>query len=301
MNPRRLALGPESAIASQFRCATGESPLWHPADQAFYWVDIPAATIHRFRPADGAMAQWRLPEVVGCIARRSGAGELIAACERSIFAVDLDDDAGVRLRRLASFDMPLAGMRFNDGRCDRQGRFWVGTHLTGPQRRAVGEMLRLDGRGLQRTGIDGLAVPNGLAFSPDGRTMYLSDAAAESRTVWAFDYDIDEGVPSNRRVFIDMARYGGRPDGAAMDADGCYWICAIDAGCVLRFTPSGRLDTTLDLPTRTPTMPAFGGAAMSTLLLTSLARKTENDDWAGAVFLSEMPVRGLTDAFFRDN
>lgn len=298
MNPRRLAFGPESAISPQFRCATGESPLWHPDDEAFYWVDIPAATIHRFRPSDGATAQWRLPEAIGCIARRAGAGRLIAACERSIFAVDLNEAGGVGLHTLATFDMPLPGMRFNDGRCDRQGRFWVGTVLMGPQRRTVGQMLRLDERGLQRTGVDGLAVPNGLAFSPDGRTMYLSDAAIESRTVWAFDYDIDEGVPSNKRVFIDMAMHGGRPDGATVDADGCYWICAIDGGRVLRFTPNGLLDTMIDLPTRTPTMAAFGGAAMRTLLLTSLARKTESDDWAGAVFLSEMPMQGLTDTSF---
>ncbi len=113
---------------------------------------------------------------------------------------------------------------------------------------------------------DELITPNGLAFSPDGRTMYLSDSHPARQAVWAYDYDTDTGTPSNPRLFIDMNRYPGRPDGAAVDADGGYWICGNDAGQVHRFTPDGRLDRSLAVPVAKPAMCAFGGAGLDTLL-----------------------------------
>lgn len=141
--------------------------------------------------------------------------------------------------------------------------------------------------------VDDLIVPNGLAFSPDGRTMYLSDSHPSRQVVWAFDYDIDSGLPRNRRVFIPKLP-AGRPDGAAVDADGGYWICGNEAGRIYRYTPDGRLDRSLDVPAARVAMCAFGGPDLGLLLVTSIRpADAAPDSVAGAVFALRPGARGL--------
>jgi sugar lactone lactonase YvrE len=148
--------------------------------------------------------------------------------------------------------------------------------------------------------VSELVTQNGLAWSPDGRTMYLSDSHPSSRLIWAFDYDVEAGMPSNRRVFADLHQHVGRPDGAAVDAEGCYWICANDAGCLLRFTPDGKLDSRVNVPMLKPSMCAFGGDDLSTLLVTSIVSgKPEDAEWGGAVVMLRPGVQGVADTPFR--
>jgi sugar lactone lactonase YvrE len=191
-------------------------------------------------------------------------------------------------------------MRFNDGRTDRQGRFWSGTMwMDMAAALPVGRLYRYDAAGLSAPLVNGLVTQNGLAWSPDGRTMYLSDSHPTRRRVWAFDYDIDAGVPHNRRLFVDMAAYTGRPDGAAMDSDGCYWVAGNDGSSLLRFTPGGRLDRELNLPVAKPSMPCFGGPELDTLLVTSIVQAGKEDDaLAGAVLLVRPGVRGVVEVAF---
>ena len=138
----------------------------------------------------------------------------------------------------------------------------------------------------------------GMAFSPDGRTMYLSDSHPSVQLIWAYDYNTQTGIPSNRRVFADMNSLPGGPDGAAVDEDGCYWICGNDAGLIHRFTPQGKLDRSLAVPVKKPAMCAFGGARLDTLFVTSI-RPRGNDlsdqPLAGGLFTSHPKVRGLLD------
>ncbi len=138
---------------------------------------------------------------------------------------------------------------------------------------------------------EGMLTPNGLAFSPDGRTLYLSDSHPARQCVWAFDYDPDDGMPSGRRVFIERLS-GGRPDGAAIDAEGCYWICGNDAGLVHRYTPDGRLDRSVGVPVAKPSMCAFGGKDMDTLFVTSIRLRLPLA-LDGAVFALRPGVRGI--------
>jgi sugar lactone lactonase YvrE len=171
--------------------------------------------------------------------------------------------------RIAAVAHASSGMRFNDGRCDRQGRFLAGTMVMDMGlAQAAGKLYRYDPHGVAVL-LSDLIVPNGLAFSPDGKTMYLSDSHPSRARVWAFDYDIDTGTPHSRRPFID-ALPAGRPDGAAVDTDGGYWICGNDAGRVYRYTPEGKLDRTYTVPAAKVAMCAFGGAAMDTLFITSI-------------------------------
>ena len=279
------------------RCAVGESPLWHAGEQAWYWVDIVARTIWRCDAATGATTQWRTAEMVACLATRAGGG-LIAGMESGLFGLQLGEGGQVAAQCLASPAGLEAGMRFNDGRCDRQGRFWSGTMVMDMAlARADGKLYRYAAEdGLAGPFVSGLMVQNGLAFSPDGRTMYLSDSHPKVQQVWAFDYDIDSGVPSGQRPFVDMLAHPGRPDGAAVDVDGCYWICGNDAGCILRFTPDGRLDRKIDLPMAKPSMCSFGGAGLDTLLVTSIsAGQPADDPWAGATVQLRPGVQGLAE------
>jgi sugar lactone lactonase YvrE len=289
-----------AAPASQ----VGESPVWHAREAAWYWVDIPARQVWRMEHGSGALRSWSTAEMAACIAVDDGGG-LIAGMETGIFHLGLDDGPGAldaQAQLLAGVEHACAPMRFNDGRCDRQGRFWSGTmFLDMAQARPVGRLYRYTaGAGLSAPMVDGLITQNGLAWSPDGRTMYLSDSHPDSRLIWAYDYDTDSGTPSNRRVFVDMNRHRpGRPDGAAMDVDGCYWICANDGSAVMRFTPQGKLDRTIALPMIKPSMCAFGGPQGDTLLVTSIGvNRADGDEWAGAVVMLQPGVAGMPETPF---
>lgn len=291
------------------RAAVGECPVWHEEQQALYWVDIPARRIVRLHVASARRSEWALPEQVACIAF-DRAGTVLAGLESGLFAATLDEAAqhrdggphdnasasgGALARRLAAPAFTAGGMRFNDGRCDRQGRFWAGTmvqdmSLASP----AGALYRFDEKGvLSAPVVEGLITQNGLAWSPDGRTMYLSDSHPQRRLIWAFDFDTGTGTPHGRRVFADLHRYTGRPDGAAVDADGCYWTCANDAGRLLRFTPQGRLDREVSVPASKPSMCAFGGDGLDTLFVTSIRPSANAGDDDGYVFALRPGVKGL--------
>lgn len=285
-------------------CAVGESPAWSAPENAWYWVDIPARRLWRLDAASGAVASFTAPEMVACVAPTAGSG-LVAGMESGIFALRLTADGAADATLLAAPPTLGPGRRFNDGRCDRQGRFWSGTMcMDMGAARADGLLYRYDAaRGLSAPQVDGLVTQNGLAWSPDGRTMYLSDSHPSRQLIWAFDYDTVEGVPHNRRLFVDMNAYPGRPDGATVDADGCYWIAANDAGRLLRFTPDGQLDRELALPMAKPSMCCFGGAALDTLLVTSIDPSAAGGGapqggWAGATLLLRPGVTGIPETPF---
>jgi sugar lactone lactonase YvrE len=285
----------QAELVIDARNGVGESPVWLAAEQALHWVDIPARRLHRWCAADGTHAHWSLPEMPGCIAPHARGG-WVAAMESGVFHLMLAQDGQVKAKPLASVHHARAGMRFNDGRCDRQGRLRAGTMvmdmgLAAPE----GRLYALEPHGLRELQA-GLVTPNGMAFSPDGRTMYLSDSHPSVQAVWAFDYDTDSGLPGPRRLFADFRAVPGRPDGAAVDAEGGYWVCGNDAGLVHRFTPDGRLDRSLPVPVKKPAMCAFGGTGLDTLFVTSIRPAgidLSDQPLAGGVFALRPGVRGL--------
>ena len=284
-----LGLRPVSAT-----CLLGESPFWHPQEQCLYWVDIPGRQICRLDPVSGQELRWDVPSEPGCIAPSRHGGLLVAHRD----GIDrFDPVEGRCLERIVDAPYDPTLQRFNDGRCDRQGRLLAGTMVGDMSLAAPAGSLYALGDGSPRVLQTGLITPNGMAFSPDGATMYLSDSHPQVQTVWAFDYDTRTGTPHNQRVFIDFKPLPGRPDGAAVDAEGCYWVCGNDAGLVHRFTPSGRLDRSLAVPVKKPAMCAFGGAGLDTLFVTSIRPGGDLTDQplAGGVFALRPGVRGLAE------
>lgn len=276
----------------------GESPLWHPDEQVLYWVDIPGLQLNRYKPADGRHDEWHFPSEPACCVPLLGGGLLLAMRD----GLWRFDPATGQRQRIAKPPYDPTRQRFNDGKADAQGRFWIGT--LDDQRLPAAALYRLDRGGLAKL-ADGITVSNGLAFSPDGRTLYWSDTKAHA--VFAFDVDGHDGSLSRRRVFQQfspradgqpLATYGGRPDGAAVDAEGAYWVAMFEGQRLLRLAPDGALLAELPLPVRCPTMPCFGGADLKTLYITTARDKRPPEElaaqpWAGCVLQLRVDVPGL--------
>ncbi|MDE2276418.1 MAG: SMP-30/gluconolactonase/LRE family protein [Burkholderiales bacterium] len=283
----------------------GESPFWHPDEAALYWCDIPGRALHRYSPAAGVHRQWSLESEPGCCAPLPG-GRLLLAMRDGLFGFD---PASGRRERLAGAPYDGAQERFNDGKADPQGRLWVGT-IYEPRQPPNAALYRWAAGRLDRI-AGGITVSNGLAFSPDGRTMYWADTSAHR--VYAFDFDGSDGSLSRRRVHAEfaprqpgqaLADYGGRPDGAAVDAEGCYWVAMYEGQRLLRLAPDGRLLRELPLPVRCPTMPCFGGPDLRTLFITTArnhrpAEELAAQPLAGRVLSLRVDVPGLPVHFVR--
>lgn len=270
----------------------GEGAIWSVTQQRLLWVDIPAGALHFFDPATGADTVTDLGRPVGCVAETARC-TVIAALTDGFFEVDPHTGDARHLAGPAPQDK---GHRFNDGTTDARGRFIAGTMpLGGASVDDTRGTVHVYADGWSRQILDGFNVINGMAFSPDGRTFYASDSFPTIRTIWAWDYDLDDGEISGRRVFLDTSALAGRPDGGAMDADGCYWMAGVGGWQIYRLTPEGRVDMTIDMPVEKPTRIAFGGRNLSTLFVTSIrAEDDPTQPLSGGLFALRVPgVTGL--------
>jgi sugar lactone lactonase YvrE len=276
----------------------GESPLWHPLEGALYWCDIAGQRLNRWSGADGHDA-WQFDTDLACCAPLLDGG-LLLAMRDGLWRFDAASG-----RRTPVADAPYDPkiQRFNDGKVDPQGRFWVGT-IHEPRDRPAAQLYRFAGGQLKALAGD-VTTSNGLAWSPDGATLYWADTKAH--TVYALDFDAAEGSLARRRVFAsfpvkqpgqDLATYGGRPDGAAVDSEGCYWVAMFEGARVLRLSPAGEPLQEIALPVRCPTMPCFGGADLRTLYITTSrenrpAAELAREPLAGRVLVTHVDVPGL--------
>lgn len=291
-------MSPKVDCVLDIRAELGECPVWCGRDNVLYWIDIYAGRLNRFDPATGKNEVWTFPEPIGSFALTED-GNALVALKSGLWRYDLETR---KLTPLAKPEAHLRNNRLNDGRCDAQGRFWVGSmedpvDPAGPK----GSLYRFGADHECVRTVDGLFVANGLAFSPDGRTLYHSDSFREVRTIWAWDLDSDDGVISNRRVFVDTHGMKGRPDGGAVDADGCYWMAGNDGWEIVRFTPEGKIDRRIALPVAKPSMLAFGGPRLDVIFVTSIRPPSglENQPMAGSLFAVEAGITGLPEPRFK--
>lgn len=267
----------ERVVASADRL--GECPIWDERMSALWWVDIHGPALRRYDPQSGELKSFAMPEAPGSIALRR-AGGLLVALESGLYLLGTEQP-----KLLAKPKAHQAGLRFNDGRCDRAGRFWVGT-LAEPDFPPKGVLYRIEPDGRASAMRSGIRVPNSIAWSPDGRTMYFADSPRHK--IWAFDYDAESGEPSNERLFATP--FPGFPDGSCVDAEGCVWNAEWGGSRVVRYTPAGALDRVIEVPAKNPTCCCFGGLRLDTLYITSA-------DGAG-LFAFRPGVRGLAESRF---
>jgi len=278
------------------RSVLGENPLWDEASGRLFSLDCMGRKLFRHDVETGQHEEWRLRRVPGSVALRAKGGLLMANRQGLAF---FDTDTG-RLDNIPTPRIDFSREVFNDGKCDSRGRFWTGTmhrEVTEP----AGALYRL-GTDLRLTRMaDGITLSNGIAWSPDECTLYHCDS--RPGLVWAYDYDIETGGVTSRRIHIDFAGRTGRPDGCTVDAEGGLWVAEIAASRVVRFDPAGQETMVLSLPVSKPTSVTFGGQDLRTLFVTSMRyglsdEALAREPLAGAVFAADAGVAGLPAAPF---
>ncbi len=279
------------------RARVSECPLWDEVGRKLHFVDIYAGAIVTYEWATGKTSSVSVGQPVGSIGLTDD-GRVIAGLRSSIALIDLNTGAQ---EQLATVSHAHPESRLNDGRCCPGGRFWVGSMKEAIDEPA-GALYRVDGAGSALTHATDIFCSNGLAFSPDGRTLYHADSRRS--TVWRYDYDVATGAATNRQVFCVAAEGEGRPDGAAVDAEGCYWVARYAGGRIVRHAPDGKELFVLRTPVDNPTMCAFAGDDLSTLVITSASgglseAQLKAQPSAGSVFAVEVAVRGLREPRFK--
>lgn len=257
----------------------GESAIWHEVESALYWVDIEGLTVNRLHAASGKFSSWKM-----------GSNPSALAIDDNNFLVVATRERLLRLNTTDGAETPIADapydpskVRFNDGRVDPAGRFWIGT-MYEPRDQPAAEMYVLDRDNLRCAWRGGMTNSNGLAWSLDGRTMFHADTT--THRIDCYDFDVATGEHSNRRTILTFPTdktapdYGGRPDGATMDAEGMYWVAMFEGCRVLRISPSGEILREIKLPVRCPTSVCFGGPDLRTLYITSASHGRSSEEIA---------------------
>jgi sugar lactone lactonase YvrE len=274
-----------------------EGPVWSPAEGALYWVDIRKPAVHRYKPPGRTVTTWAVPDLVGSLAIRKKGGVLVALKGR--LAV-LDPSSG-QIEPLVSIDLERPDNRCNDGKCDRRGRFWVGTMDNLKRGGGTGSLYCFNAEHELSKAVEGIEIPNSLAWSPDDKTMYFADTFR--RQIYAYDFDLDRGRLGDRRTFAEFGASEGAPDGSTVDADGFLWTAVYRGGALHRYAPDGRLDRVVKLPMSQPTSCAFGGAGLDVLYVTSASQNLTADElarepYAGAIIAINVGARGLEEPRF---
>ena len=276
------------------RAQLGEGTLWDPVAGVLWWIDIWGRLIHRYDPATGKDKTWEAPEYLGCLGLRARGGLILTMVSGFHF---FDPETGV-FEPISDPEAHLPDTRFNDGKPDRQGRFWSGTMFEVPGRKVefVGSLYRMDADLSVHRMVEEIGCSNGLAWSPDSKVMYFSDS--HTPIVRAYDFDAATGLIENERVFVEFSGQGDIADGATVDAEGCYWVTIPFKGRIDRFDPSGRLIKSISMPTDLPTCCEFGGKDLDTLFVTTAVLRRPADQLAGQIspgglFALDVGVRGL--------
>lgn len=282
---------------TQTRSLLGEGPTWSPRDSALYWVDILTPSVHCYDTHKGTDTEVKVGSMVS-VAIPKATGGLLVATPGGLMTLDL---ASKNLSFFCHPESDRPGNRYNDGKCDRMGRLWIGTLDMGTAANR-GNLFRVNADGLWKKMDTGFTVANGLGWSPDNKRMYFADTPR--RTIYVYDFDLMTGTIANRRAFITLDASDGTPDGMTVDEDGCLWVAIWDAWRVSRYSPEGQEILRIKMPVPRPTSCCFGGANLDTLYVTSASVRLNEEALAsaplsGSLFSIRIPgVRGLPETTF---
>lgn len=278
----------------------GECAIWCERTQSLYWTDIQGSTLWNHHPESGRTRHWAMPERLSVFALTPRDNRLLVGLASRLAFFDLDSGAFELIREV---EPELPTTRLNDGRCDRQGRFVFGTLNEEAGRAPIGSFYRLNhDLTLERLPLPGVAISNSICFSPDGTRMYYCDTM--QKRIMYCDYAPASGAVGASQVFVDLAGGPGSPDGSAIDSQGYLWNAQWGGARVVRYAPDGMLDRIVTVPVSQPSCPAFGGAALDTLFVTtahegmSMVRRLE-EPHAGGLFAVQLEgMRGLPEVRF---
>jgi L-arabinonolactonase len=287
---------PQPRVVIASRNQIGESPLWSAAENALYWVDVEGRLIQRWTMRDQSVQRWQMAEPVGCIGLRKRGGP-VGASRTGFFFLDVASGTSTPI---ADPEADQPDNRFNDGKVDRRGRFWAGTRNFRDHSKNTGALYRLDPDLSVHRMEEGLGCPNGMAWSPDDRLMYLCDTWA--RKIFVYDFAVEEGVPHHRRLFAELQEAEGFPDGLTVDTEGFVWNAHYNGWRVTRYAPDGRIERVLRMPVQHVTSLTFGGPECATLYITTAALRLSEEErkhqpLAGHVFALEAG-RGIPEPQF---
>lgn len=278
------------------RFQLGECPRWDEQTQTLWWVDINQQQLHCLNVVDAKHQFRQFNEEIGCFALRQ-AGGLVLAGRTGLWLLD---SLHGEMHHIGDPEANLPKQRFNDGRCDSKGRFIAGT-MNPDKDETFGQFYQLS-EDLQIRPLLGRSwTCNGMAFSPDGRTLYWSDTP--QRTIYQCDYDPETGEATNQRLFYQVAENKGRPDGGTVDSQGNYWSALYAGGEIIAISPQGELLQTLKVPVTNPTMVTFGGPDLKTMYITSASQKMTAEQLAanpmeGQLLTCPAPYPGLSEPRF---
>ncbi len=287
---------PKVECVVESRDRLGETPLWCDRTNRLWWIDIEQPRLQSYDPATGDHQATELPGTFAGTQALAKSGDRLLAEDLTLY---LRDDATGRRSTLVNVELGLDN-RLNDGRADARGRFWVGT-MDNQLHRPNGSLYRVDPDGVATRMAGDVIVANGIAFSPDGRTLYFTDT--RRYTSYAYDLDLDDGVVTNRRIFADYTATSDRPDGACVDVDGCLWAAFFAGSRVVRYRPDGTIDRVIPMPVTNPTCLCFGGRDLKTLYVTSAwkfldAAQLASEPMAGGLFAIESVGQGIPEHRF---
>lgn len=271
------------------RARLGECPVWDAEGQQLYWVDVYNHRVHQFDPATQQDRYFATPDVVSALVL-AGPGRLLIALRDCLAFLNLQTGA---VTPIHSVEFPYPNTRFNDGKCDAKGRFWIGSVSEAP---GQAELYCYDPEGSWRVMETGLTISNGLGWSPDGSTFYLTDSAPHR--IYAYDFDLEAGTISNRRVWVDLSQEAVEPDGLTVDRQGNVWSALWNGWCIVCFNPAGQAVLRVPLPVQCPTSVTLGGAQRTHLYITSASVGLSQTDiqkgfQAGDLFSLVVEIPGL--------
>ncbi len=285
----------QSKILLNTQAILGEGSIWHPKEQLLYWVDIDKGILYTYNPAGGEEKKYELGKKVGTVVPIDTGGVLVALKD-GIYSYNLKNQ---KLKLLVSPEKDLTENRFNDGKCDPGGRFWVGS--MGPRYKASLYRISATGEAIQM--LDSISTSNGIVWSADKKIMYYIDTPTGA--VRAFDYHNTTGNISNERIVIQFPKGVGYPDGMSIDSEGKLWIAHWGGFCIGRWDPqTGKMLTKVDVPAPNVTSCAFGGKNLDLLYITTAstgmsAEALKQYPDAGKVFVANPGVKGTKANFFK--